>query len=83
MYDSRTNLSQDVVDEVRSHFEDQVFRTIIPRSVRLAEAPSHGLPIQFYAGASSGATAYRAAALELLQGDGAPVNQPNSEGVSS
>jgi chromosome partitioning protein len=83
MYDSRTNLSQDVVDEVRSHFKDQVFKTIIPRSVRLAEAPSHGLPIQFYDGRSSGATAYRAAALELLQGDGVQVPQSVLQGGSS
>lgn len=83
MYDSRTNLSQDVVDEVRSHFKDQVFTTVIPRSVRLAEAPSHGLPIPFYAGSSSGATAYRAAAIELLRGDGVQVTQPSSQGVSS
>jgi chromosome partitioning protein len=83
MYDARTNLAQDVVDEVRSHFPDQVFKTIIPRSVRLAEAPSHGLPIQHYAGNSSGAIAYRAVTLELLQGDGIQVSQSDSEGVSS
>jgi chromosome partitioning protein len=83
MYDSRTNLSQDVVDEVRSHFKDQVFKTIIPRSIRLAEAPSHGLPIQHYAGSSSGATAYRAATLELLQGDGVQVTPSAVQGGSS
>jgi chromosome partitioning protein len=70
MYDSRTNLSKDVVDEVRKHFPGKVFRTIIPRSIRLAEAPSHGLPILAYDPSSPGASAYHALAMELLQGDG-------------
>ena len=70
MYDSRTNLARDVVYEVRRHFAGQVFRTVIPRSVRLAEAPSHGLPICAYDPDSSGALAYRALAEELLEGDG-------------
>lgn len=83
MYDSRTNLAQDVVDEVRTHFPDIVFKAVIPRSVRLAEAPSHGLPIPFYAGSSSGAEAYRAATLELLQADGITVPKSTSEGATS
>jgi chromosome partitioning protein len=70
MHDSRTNLSQDVVEEVRKHFPDEVFQTVIPRSVRLAEAPSHGLPITAYSPNSSGAVAYQSLARELLQGDG-------------
>lgn len=70
MYDSRTNLSQDVAEEVRRHFGDKVFRTIIPRSVRLAEAPSHGLPISLYAPGSAGAVSYRSLAEEILQEDG-------------
>jgi chromosome partitioning protein len=70
MYDGRTNLSQDVVEEVRQHFPDEVFRTVIPRSVRLAEAPSHGLPITVYSPNSSGALAYQSLARELLEGDG-------------
>ncbi len=69
MYDARANLSQQVVDEVRKHFPGKVFAAIIPRSVRLAEAPSHGLPISLYAPTSPGAQAYRALAEELLQGD--------------
>jgi chromosome partitioning protein len=69
MFDGRASLSQQVVDEVRRHFPGQVFGAIIPRSVRLAEAPSHGLPISVYAPSSSGAQAYRALAEELLQGD--------------
>lgn len=66
MYDSRTNLAGEVVAEVRTHFPDQVFRTIIPRSVRLSEAPSYGHTILTYAPNSAGAVAYRALAQELL-----------------
>lgn len=69
MYDSRTNLSQDVVEEVRRHFGDQVFHAVIPRSVRLAEAPSHGRPISVYAPRSAGAVAYQAMADEILAED--------------
>jgi chromosome partitioning protein len=70
MYDARTNLSNDVVREVREHYSDQVFESIIPRTVRLAEAPSYGQPISVYAPTSSGATAYAALAREVLLGDG-------------
>ena len=70
MYDPRTNLSHDVVKEVNNHFPGQVFRSIVPRSIRLAEAPSYGLPISIYSPASTGAQAYEALAKELLQGDG-------------
>ena len=70
MYDARTNLSNDVVREVREHYSDQVFESIIPRTVRLAEAPSYGQPISVYAPTSSGATAYAALAREVLIGDG-------------
>jgi chromosome partitioning protein len=69
MFDARTNLSRDVVAEVRQHFPGQVFRSIIPRSVRLAEAPSHGLPISSYAPDSTGALAYEGLAKEVLEGD--------------
>ena len=69
MYDGRTNLSQDVVDEVRQHFPGRVFDTIIPRSVRLAEAPSFGVPISVYAPSSTGGLAYKALADELLEKD--------------
>jgi chromosome partitioning protein len=58
-----------VVDEVRKHFPGKVFGTIIPRSVRLAEAPSHGLPISAYAPSSPGGLAYKMLADELLKGD--------------
>jgi chromosome partitioning protein len=69
MFDNRTNLSSDVVTEVNRHFPDQVFKSVIPRSVRLAEAPSYGLPISAYAPTSVGAVAYEALAKELLAGD--------------
>jgi chromosome partitioning protein len=69
MFDNRTNLSTDVVSEVNKHFPDQVFKSVVPRSVRLAEAPSYGLPISEYAPTSVGALAYEALAKELLKGD--------------
>ena len=72
MYDSRTTLSRQVVEEVQGHFPERVFKTIIPRSVRLSEAPSYGEPISSYAPKSSGALAYEMLARELLQGDGKP-----------
>ena len=67
MYDDRTNLSRDVADEVRRHFPDQVYETIVPRNIRLAEAPSHGLPIFQYDIKSRGAEAYLALAREFLR----------------
>jgi len=70
MFDPRTNLSSDVVREVNNHFPGQVFKSIVPRSIRLAEAPSYGLPISAYAPSSVGAKAYEAVAKELLTGDG-------------
>jgi len=66
MYDSRTSLSRQVVEEVRKHFPGHVFRTIIPRSVRLSEAPSYGEPILKYAPSSAGAIAYKALTDEIL-----------------
>ncbi|HXD11209.1 MAG TPA: ParA family protein [Anaerolineales bacterium] len=69
MFDPRTNLSMDVVKEVNNHFPGQVFKSIVPRSIRLAEAPSYGLPISAFAPASVGAKAYEALARELLKGD--------------
>lgn len=75
MFDRRTNLARDVVEEVRRHFPDKVFQTVIPRSVRIAEAPSHGLPISTYAPNSPGAVAYRSLAYEMLQGDGVVIHE--------
>ena len=73
MYDARTNLSADVAAEARRHLGDRVFKTVIPRSVRLSEAPSHGLPISRYSPESSGAIAYAALAAELRARDGLSV----------
>lgn len=66
MLDGRTNLGLQVVDQVKKHFKKKVFATIIPRSVRLGEAPSHGEPINVYDDKSAGAVAYRKLAQELL-----------------
>jgi chromosome partitioning protein len=70
MYDARTNLSADVATEVRKHLGGAVFETVIPRSVRLSEAPSFGLPIALYRDDSRGAIAYAALASELRRRDG-------------
>lgn len=66
MYDSRTRLSQQVVDEVRDFFDEKVFETLIPRTVRLSEAPSHGKPVTLYDSGGRGSTAYRALAKEVI-----------------
>ena len=74
MFDARTNLSAEVASEVRRHLADAVYETVVPRSVRLAEAPSHGRPIAQYAPESRGAAAYRALATEIRgRGPSAPV----------
>jgi chromosome partitioning protein len=70
MYDARTNLSQEVVNQVKKHYPGLVFRTLIPRSIRLSEAPSYGLPINVYAPRTPAGAAYRAFAEELTAGDG-------------
>jgi chromosome partitioning protein len=72
MYDVRTSLSQQVVDEVRSHFPDKTFKTVVPRSVRLSEAPSYGEPILDYSPTSPGGLAYQAVAEEIIGGKGEP-----------
>jgi chromosome partitioning protein len=73
MYDGRTNLAVDVVREVQRYFGSQVFNAVIPRSIRLAEAPSYGMPISIYAPDSSGAQAYKTLARELMTSDNIPV----------
>ena len=70
MYDGRTNLSEQVASEVSTHFGELVFETIIPRNVRLGEAPSFGMPITEYAGSSRGARSYRDFTREFLQRNG-------------
>ena len=69
MYDGRTRLAQQVADEVRAHFPDQVLATVIPRSVRISEAPSFGQTVIAYDGQSVGAVAYREAAVEIVRRD--------------
>jgi chromosome partitioning protein len=69
MFDQRTNLSKDVVSEIQKHFPTATFKAIIPRSIRLAEAPSYGLPILSYYPDSSGAYAYNNLAKEILKQD--------------
>ena len=66
MYDSRTNLSMQVVENVKSHLSQRVFDTVIPRNIRLAEAPSYGMPINMYDAKSAGAEAYMLLADEIL-----------------
>jgi chromosome partitioning protein len=66
MVDRRTRLAADVAAEVRRHFGELVFRTAVPRSVRVAEAPSHGLPVTAYDRGSAGADAYWKVAMELV-----------------
>ena len=70
MFDGRTNLSNDVVDNVKKNIDAKIYRTIIPRNVRLAEAPSHGLPINVYDSKSAGADAYRKLAKEVVEREG-------------
>jgi chromosome partitioning protein len=65
MYDDRTRLALDVESELRTHFPGMVFETVIPRSVRVAESPSYGLPVTDHAPSSRGSVAYRAVAKEL------------------
>jgi chromosome partitioning protein len=67
MFDARNNLSHQVSDEIRKHFSSQVFETMIPRNVRLSEAPSHGLPALLYDISSRGATAYLDLATEIIR----------------
>ena len=69
MYDDRTNLGSQVAGEVREFFKEKVFQTVIPRNVRLAEAPSHGMPVTVYDAKSRGAEAYHTLAREFLTRD--------------
>ena len=67
MFDARGNLSKDVAEEIRTHFPNQVFETVIPRNIRLAEAPSHGKPVIYYDINSRGASSYLQLAREIIQ----------------
>ncbi|MBP6772881.1 MAG: ParA family protein [Gemmatimonadaceae bacterium] len=79
MFDARLNLSRQVATDAREHFGDRVFKTVIPRNIRLAEAPSFGKPIVVYDVASVGAQAYMAVARELLERDRAVNAAPSEE----
>ncbi len=78
MYDARTNLSLQVVENVRSNLDQKIYSSIIPRNVRLAEAPSHGLPITMYDSRSVGAEAYRELAQEVMEQDGHIIENKKS-----
>jgi chromosome partitioning protein len=79
MFDERTNLSQQVRDNLRSFFNDKLFTTTIPRNIRLAEAPSHGKPVMMYDPKSKGAEAYQELALELLKRHGVEIKAPRKK----
>ncbi len=70
MYDVRTNLSNQVVENVRENLDAKIYRTMIPRNIRLAEAPSYGVPINLYDTKSAGAESYRKLALEIIEREG-------------
>ena len=67
MYDDRTNLAQQVTETLREYFRDRLFRTVIPRNIRLAEAPSHGKPVALYDARSRGSEAYFELAAEFME----------------
>ena len=67
MYDARTNLSNQVVKEVKNYFDDKVYKTVIPRNVKLSEAPSYGMPICMYDARSKGAKCYEKFTKELIK----------------
>lgn len=79
MYDPRNSLTNDVSAQLRAHFGDKVYRTVVPRNVRLAEAPSHGLPVMYYDKNSRGSKAYMALAGEIIRrAEREPVQQADS-----
>jgi len=79
MFDKRTKIAQQVVEEVVAHFPDQIYHTLIPRNVRLSEAPSYGQPVIVYDGASAGAVAYRLLAREFLKRNAAETAAEQAE----
>ena len=80
MFDARTNLSLQVVENVKNNLKQNIYKTIIPRNVRLAEAPSHGLPINLYDSKSAGADGYRQLATEVIEKDEAEEYEKNEIG---
>jgi chromosome partitioning protein len=81
MYDDRTNLSQQVTRNLEEFFGDKLFKTTVPRNIRLAEAPSHGKPVQMYDARSRGAEAYNALALELLKRNGIGLKKAEKKAI--
>lgn len=79
MFDTRNSLSHQVSDEVRGHFADQVYRTVIPRNVRISESPSHGLPVVLYDPTSRGSQAYMELAREMIERRSKPLGEAPSE----
>ncbi len=79
MYDARTNLSLQVVENVKSNLKQNIYKTIIPRNVRLAEAPSHGIPINIYDPKSAGAEGYRQLAQEVIEKEEADLYDRNDK----
>src|SRR5690606_37326491 len=77
MYDARTNLAQEVASEVRAHFPSEVLKAVIPRSVRISEAPSYGQTVHAYDGGSIGALAYLEAAAEVAERGAREQTQQN------
>ncbi len=83
MFDSRNRLSHEIAREVREHFADKVFKSIIPRNVRLSESPSHGLSVLEYEAKSAGAEGYRELAAEIIARENAAAPEdPPRESVS-
>jgi chromosome partitioning protein len=82
MYDDRTNLAQQVTDTLREYFQDRLFRTVIPRNVRLAEAPSHGQPVALYDARSRGTQAYFELAGEFIARNGIQIPRKKEPGAA-
>ena len=79
MYDSRTNLSNQVVKEVKRYFDDKVYKTVIPRNVKLSEAPSYGMPISIYDPKSKGARCYEKLSMEIIKNNSVRTNKEDKK----
>ena len=79
MYDSRTNLSNQVVKEVKRYFDDKVYKTVIPRNVKLSEAPSYGMPISIYDPKSKGARCYEKLSMEIIKNNTVRTNKEDKK----
>ncbi len=79
MFDARNRLSHEIAEEIQKHFPEKIFKSVIPRSVRLSESPSHGLSVLEYESKSAGAAAYRALAAEIMRREPGAANELNAE----